>query len=119
MSRRRTTSTPSGRWRRGPGCTSRRWSNSAMVTVPALSAAESRPTHLTTFTVKVGGAELPATVGVVGVDIERAVGRIPAATLVIQDGDAAAQDFAISSEDLFIPGAEIEIAGGYSSDEAV
>src|SRR3569832_1541785 len=36
---------------------------------------------------------------------------------MIYDGDAAAQDFKVSNDDTFKPGAEIEITAGYHSDE--
>jgi Rhs element Vgr protein len=85
-----------------------------MLDVPGLD----RPTDLTTFTVKAGGRALGADYAVVSIEIRREVNRIPKATIVLIDGDAAAQTFAVSEEDTLVPGAEIEILGGYSSDEA-
>lgn len=78
---------------------------------------DSRPANLTTFTVKAGGTALGAEYGIVSIEIRREVNRIPRATIVLVDGDAAAQSFAISEEDTLIPGVEVEIAGGYSSEE--
>lgn len=72
---------------------------------------------LCTFTILLGGEELSRTYQVISVAVERELNRIPTAKLVIIDGDAASQDFALSNEDLLIPGAEIEIKAGYHSDE--
>ncbi len=88
-----------------------------MLDIPGLP--DLRATHLTTFTVKAGGVALGAEYGISQIEIVRQVNRIPRATLVLQDGDAARQDFAISAEDTLIPGVEVEISGGYSSTEAL
>ncbi|HVX49771.1 MAG TPA: type VI secretion system tip protein VgrG, partial [Chitinophagaceae bacterium] len=47
------------------------------------------------------------------------VNRIPCAKIIVNDGNAAEQDFAVSNEDTFKPGTGIEITAGYHSDEAV
>ena len=78
---------------------------------------DSRPANLTTFTVKANGTALGAEYGIASIEIRREVNRIPRATLVLVDGDAAAQSFAISEEDTLTPGVEVEITGGYSSEE--
>ena len=78
---------------------------------------DTRSAHLTTFTIKAAGAALGAEYGIVSLEIRREVNRVPKATLVLVDGDAAAQTFAISEEDTLIPGVEVEILGGYSSQE--
>ena len=78
-----------------------------------------RPADLTTFTIKVGGEELPGTYRAVSIDIARAVNRIATASLVLYDGDPAAQDFPLSSGELLTPGQEIAIEGGYASDESL
>jgi Rhs element Vgr protein len=87
--------------------------------MPAIAALDTRPTHLTTFTVKAGGQPLGAEFSIVEIEIRREVNRIPRATLVLLDGDAAAQTFATSEKDTLLPGVEVEILGGYSSDETV
>nr|DAK73158.1 MAG TPA: baseplate assembly protein [Bacteriophage sp.] len=51
-------------------------------------------------------------------NFSKEINRIPVAKLLIYDGDASAQDFAISNEATLVPGAEIEIAVGYHADEA-
>src|ERR1051325_11580770 len=74
-------------------------------------------TDLVTFTLKVNGAPVSAQYQVVSINTTHEVNRIPMAKLVLYDGDAAAQDFAISNEETFVPGAEIEVTAGYHSDE--
>jgi Rhs element Vgr protein len=89
-----------------------------MVALDIPGLADSRPAHLTTFTVKAAGTDLGGEYKIVSIEIRREVNRVPRATLVLIDGDAAAQTFAHSEEDTLIPGVEVEILGGYSSDEA-
>jgi Rhs element Vgr protein len=74
-------------------------------------------TDLVTFTIKVNGEEISTQYEVPSLTVSREVNRIPVARITVYDGDAAAQDFAISDTDTFIPGAEIEILAGYHSDE--
>ena len=78
---------------------------------------DSRATHLTTFTVKVAGSALPEEFGIVSIEIRREINRLPRATLMLNDGDVANQTFALSEQQLLVPGAEVEILGGYSSEE--
>lgn len=87
--------------------------------MPALSipGIDSRLTDLATFTVKVDGKALPETFSIVAVDIVRAINRLPFASLVLHDGDAAKQEFEISAGDLLTPGNRLQIDGGYHSDE--
>ncbi len=74
-------------------------------------------TDLVTFTIKINGEAIGSQYQIANISIAKEVNRIPFAKLMIYDGDAAAQDFAISNEDTFKPGAEIEITAGYHSDE--
>lgn len=87
--------------------------------MPALSLpdVETRPTATTTFTVKVDGQALPGSLRIISIDISREINRVPAATLVLYDGDAAAQEFEASSGELLTPGKKVEIEAGYASDE--
>jgi Rhs element Vgr protein len=87
----------------------------ASVTVPALEGA--RPIHLTTFTVKVDGQPLPATYGIVAIDIVLEADRVPALTMTLQDGDPAARDFEISGGDVFVPGRTLIVEAGYQAEE--
>jgi Rhs element Vgr protein len=74
-------------------------------------------TDLVTFKVKIDGNDIGGLFDILQLTVIKDVNRIPAATVVIADGDPAAQDFAASSSDHFIPGKEIEIRAGYHSDE--
>lgn len=73
-----------------------------------------------TFTILSEGSEVPREYQVLSIMVHRAVNRIPTATLIIRDGDAASQDFDLSNEDFFIPGKSIEIKAGYrGSDDPI
>lgn len=74
-------------------------------------------TDLVTFTLKVNGAPLSTQYQVASISVSKEVNKIPWAKLVIFDGNAAEQDFAVSNEATFIPGTEIEITAGYHSEE--
>lgn len=86
-----------------------------MLSVPGM--IETRATHLTTFTVKANGTPLPPEFGIIAIDIRREINRLPRATIVIGDGDVSEQTFPLSEQDQLVPGAEVEILGGYSSHE--
>jgi Rhs element Vgr protein len=70
-----------------------------------------------TYMLLVDGSELPPTIEVMSIVTEREVNRVPRAQLVVRDGDIAAEDFRLSNQDHFIPGKELEIKVGYSSQE--
>lgn len=74
-------------------------------------------TDLVTFTIKANGQAISAAFQVNIISITKEVNRIPFAKIIISDGNAATQDFAVSNEDTFKPGVEIEITAGYHSDE--
>ncbi|NML40167.1 type VI secretion system tip protein VgrG [Chitinophaga sp. G-6-1-13] len=75
---------------------------------------------VTTVTVLSGGQEVPRSYPIASVMVNKEVNRIPAATLIYQDGEASKQTFALSDTDLFIPGKEIEIKVGYGGkDESI
>jgi Rhs element Vgr protein len=75
-----------------------------------------RPGTVVTPIVKIEGTEIPRTMQVEAMVIDKGVNRIAAAKLVIIDGDTSAQKFDASNGDLFIPGKNIEILCGYESD---
>lgn len=79
----------------------------------------SSPSEVVTTTILVNGAVIPDTVGVMGIQVVKEVNRIPFARVVIRDGSAAEEDFEISSGNSFIPGNEIEIQLGYSSENKI
>ncbi|CAN5774127.1 VgrG-related protein [soil metagenome] len=74
-------------------------------------------TDLVTFTLLVNGAPVGREIGIVSIDVNKEVNKIPWAKIVIQDGDVASEDFEVSNQDTFKPGNEIEIQAGYHADE--
>jgi Rhs element Vgr protein len=77
------------------------------------------PSEVVTKTILINGGPIPDVAGVIGLQVVKEANRVPFAKLVIRDGSAAKEDFSISSGEFFIPGNEIEIQAGYSSDEKV
>ncbi|MGC9354044.1 MAG: hypothetical protein ACP5D9_09410, partial [Mariniphaga sp.] len=63
---------------------------------------------LVTSKILVAGEELSRSVHVLSINVEKEVNRIPTAKIVVRDGDPASQDFAVSNQELFVPGNEIE-----------
>jgi Rhs element Vgr protein len=84
---------------------------------PSRTIQTSRSADLVTTKIWIDGTELPATAQVMNISVEKEINRIPTAKLIFMDGDPSAQEFALSNEDLLIPGKEIEIKAGYHSDE--
>lgn len=74
-------------------------------------------TDLPTFTILVEGEDIGGLHGVLGLVVSKAVNTIPKARLLLADGDVASGDFELSSGDLFLPGKEVEIRGGYHNVE--
>lgn len=72
---------------------------------------------LSTFTILVNGEALPKKHQVAAVLVENELNRIPTAKLTLIDGDAASQNFELSSEDFFVPGNKITVNAGYDTDE--
>jgi len=77
-------------------------------------STETNPS-LATYKIFSGGTELPASVGVAMISIQKAVNKVPAARLVLYDGDVSASDFELSGGELFVPGKELEIRAGYNN----
>ncbi|MGN6531234.1 MAG: type VI secretion system tip protein VgrG [Ginsengibacter sp.] len=77
-----------------------------------------RPTDLVTFTLKIEGTEIPRTINVQSIVVEKEINKIPTARICILDGEPALEDFEVANQDLFIPGKQIEILAGYRSDES-
>lgn len=75
------------------------------------------PKSVATFTILSGGAAISKTHQVLSITVRKEINRIPAALILIKDGDPAAQIFEASNEDTFLPGKEIEIKAGYRTDE--
>lgn len=84
---------------------------------PARTIQTSQSADLVTFTILIDGTELPATARAANITIEKEINRIPTARLIFNDGNPSSQEFALSNDNLLIPGKEIEIKAGYHSDE--
>lgn len=70
-----------------------------------------------TFTIKVNNQAISSTYEIKSISINSGVKRIPYAVISLLDGDVANQEFSISDTNIFTPGKEIEITGGYRSEE--
>ena len=77
-----------------------------------------RPTDLVTFTIKVEGTEVPRTILIQSIVVQKEINKIPGAKIMILDGEPALEDFEVANQELFVPGKEIEIFAGYHSDES-
>lgn len=72
---------------------------------------------ISTVTVLSDGNQIDKAIQILSISVTYGVNRVPVAVMSLLDGDAAAQDFALSAGDDFIPGKEIEIKGGYHGNE--
>ena len=73
-----------------------------------------------TFCILSGGNEVSKEYHVLSITVNKEVNRIASATIILLDGEAAAQTFEISNKQEFEPGKEIEIKMGYrGTDETV
>lgn len=70
-------------------------------------------TDLVSMTILANGTPLPDTYQVQQVRTHKQVNRIASARLVLYDGDASGEAFAISSASTLVPGAQILIKAGY------
>ena len=76
----------------------------------------SRSTDLPGFKVFSDGSELPGTVNVISVMVDKTVNKVPMARLLFKDGDAAEGSFLLSSGKELVPGKKIKIEAGYHND---
>lgn len=70
-------------------------------------------TDLVSITVLANGTALPDTCELQQVRVHKQVNRIPSAKIVLYDGDASGEAFAISSSNLLVPGTTIVLKAGY------
>jgi len=63
----------------------------------------------------VDGTAISNEIGVYAITVGKQFNRITTAKIVLLDGNAASREFALSKEDIFVPGNEIEIQLGYHS----
>lgn len=69
------------------------------------------------FKIKISGEDIPRTIGVMSVHINKTVNKVSFAKIVLKDGDVSTGEFELSSGELFIPGNEIEITAGDIEDQ--
>lgn len=81
-----------------------------MADSPALNAS-----GVLKLTVTSDGSPIKDTIGIISVEITRAVNRVPTARINILDGDMPGDDFPVSDTDTFAPGKQIVISAGYGS----
>ncbi|MEO6455353.1 MAG: type VI secretion system tip protein VgrG [Ginsengibacter sp.] len=75
------------------------------------------PKTVATFTILSAGTAVPKEYHILSIVVNKEVNRIPAATIILLDGEASKQSFEISNKPDFEPGKEIEIKAGYRSTE--
>lgn len=86
--------------------------------MPERRTIETAPSSdLVTYKMLVNGVQLPSTLQVLSIVVDKEINRIPTAKITLIDGDPASQDFSVSNEAFFVPGNAIEITAGYHSDE--
>ena len=72
---------------------------------------------LSTFTILIDGEELGGNYGIEAIYISKAVNKIPKAQFALFDGSVSEENFELSSGEVFLPGNEVEIKGGYNNEE--
>lgn len=77
----------------------------------------SQPKSVCTFTILSDGNAISQTYHIISIIANKEINRIPSATIILVDGDAATETFEISSADDFEPGKKIEIKAGWQNDE--
>ncbi len=82
-----------------------------MATSPRLGKAD-----LVSIAVLVDGKRIRDVYRVAQIQVTKEINRIPVAKVMINDGSAVDETFAISESDDFVPGKEIEIKAGYHGD---
>ncbi len=69
-----------------------------------------------TYDLVINGSPLDSGYQVISIAVTKEVNRVPVATIVLRDGEAANRDFALSNTDNFIPGQKIQISIGRDRD---
>lgn len=69
-----------------------------------------------TFDLVVDGQALDSSYQVIAISVKKEVNRIPSATIILRDGEAAEGEFALSNSGDFVPGKGIEVKIGRDSD---
>lgn len=79
----------------------------------ALLPQTQQPTDVLSQKILVDGSAISNEVRVFAITVSKQFNKIATAKIVLLDGSAADREFALSNEDLFKPGSEIEIQLGY------
>ncbi|SES70728.1 Rhs element Vgr protein [Nitrosomonas marina] len=74
-------------------------------------------TGIVSLSLTSNGKAVADAIQIVSVEIEYCVNKIPTARIVILDGDMPNNEFPVSSQDVFKPGAVVELACGYDNKE--
>jgi Rhs element Vgr protein len=88
-----------------------------MPTISAPSTLNDRSTSLVTFKILSDGDDVTTRIGVVGIAVTYAIGKVASAILTLSEGDIPNQTMPTSDADTFITGKPIEIKVGYHSQE--
>ncbi len=80
--------------------------------MPGVSPAQAA-NSIAEYSITADGSALPSTMQVVSIDVRLGVNKLPKARLVISDGSAADETFAISESSTLVPGVALAIALGY------
>ena len=75
-----------------------------------------QPSSRPGFTVLIDGSALAPSVQLMTINVHKKLNRIAAAEISLLDGDAASEDWPLSTSEQFLPGAAIEIRAGYAQD---
>ncbi|MBC7849295.1 MAG: type VI secretion system tip protein VgrG [Chitinophagaceae bacterium] len=70
-------------------------------------------TDLVSFEIRIDGSKISGAFHIVSMTIAHDINKVPSAQLLIRDGSASEENFAISDEEVFITGKKIEIELGY------
>jgi Rhs element Vgr protein len=76
-----------------------------------------QPKSVCTFTILSEGNQVSRTYHVLSIIVNKEVNKIPSASIILVDGEASKETFAISNTPDFEPGKKIEIKAGWRNDE--
>jgi len=76
------------------------------------------PADLSTVTILTDGQPMKSEYNLVSITVDRTLNKVPAARILLLDGDVARENFEISNSEDFVPGKAIEILAGYHSQES-
>jgi Rhs element Vgr protein len=77
------------------------------------SSPQSESDDVTACQVLLAGTALADTVEILEVEVQRAVGQLPSARVILADGNMLDGDWPLANSDTCLPGTEIEIQAGY------